>query len=514
MRHRRRTDMRRLLVLALLASLLVFVRPDNASACSCAQIDPRTEMANQDAAVIATLIEAPERKEISDEDGVWVFRVDRSVKGDLSGSIEVLAPTWGMSCGFEIAAGERTGIFLHKEAGHLHGSLCSTVEPQAMADAVDKGPPVFILAGGGGPNHLMGLDNQGAISAVAEDKRSVFSMCPDAHVLMEGFPRRLVVRQLSTMSVERLPLRVDKDARIAALFCRDPSGRKGMVAITTDGEPSTQIVEVPLGRVLADVPTEVAYLGPNYALTVDKSIELISLETGERSTLYPFEPSPAGKSPSAMPWPAPDGSSLIVMERSFDEKGKASSTAHLYDPLQQKSLDAVAIEGDAEGVTWLDDSTFVISRKTESQERTFLALDTETLETRPLPPIGRDAIRVEDQIASVMDGELVLTARDGDRTVVRTLPSKTHSLVAVMDPATATTPPVSTPRLAPPRPHPRLRRTRRLSQLPPQGFGPDPLSRSGPWFSWLGRPSSSRGDNNHSVDPGIDSSPTPVSNTE
>lgn len=61
------------------------------------------------------------------------FQVERSVKGDIGGRVDVTAAASGASCGLELQVGQRTGLLLRRDAGGGWTSgLCSQVEPQAL----------------------------------------------------------------------------------------------------------------------------------------------------------------------------------------------------------------------------------------------------------------------------------------------------------------------------------------------------------------------------------------------
>ena len=60
------------------------------------------------------------------------FVVERSVKGELGGSIDVEAAADGASCGLELERGERTGLFVRREGDSWSSSLCAQAEPDAL----------------------------------------------------------------------------------------------------------------------------------------------------------------------------------------------------------------------------------------------------------------------------------------------------------------------------------------------------------------------------------------------
>ena len=86
-------------LLFVLALGTLVLRVDAASACSCVLLDPRSALKAADAAFVGTLIEKrePPNAESSADDAVYVFRVERVVKGELPETLEVLSATSGAS---------------------------------------------------------------------------------------------------------------------------------------------------------------------------------------------------------------------------------------------------------------------------------------------------------------------------------------------------------------------------------------------------------------------------------
>jgi hypothetical protein len=71
------------------------------------------------------------------------FDVERTVKGDIVGRVEVVAAAGGATCGLELEVGERTGLFLQRTETGWRSSLCSQTEPAgllAFAPAVTPVP--------------------------------------------------------------------------------------------------------------------------------------------------------------------------------------------------------------------------------------------------------------------------------------------------------------------------------------------------------------------------------------
>jgi hypothetical protein len=88
---------------ALVLAVLAF-RVEPAAACSCAVGDPRTMLAEADAAFVGTFVakHGPLRIQSSADDAVYVFRIEQVVKGSLGATVDVVSATDGASCGLEV----------------------------------------------------------------------------------------------------------------------------------------------------------------------------------------------------------------------------------------------------------------------------------------------------------------------------------------------------------------------------------------------------------------------------
>lgn len=125
--------------------------------CSCrAGVAVDEKLAQSDAAFVGVL------KGRDDPDGagpivssgrrvVNHFDVERIVKGDIGATVEVEAAAGGASCGLELAAGTRTGLFLRRsEAGRWTSSLCSQVAANELLASAPGGGVAPGPAPGGG----------------------------------------------------------------------------------------------------------------------------------------------------------------------------------------------------------------------------------------------------------------------------------------------------------------------------------------------------------------------------
>lgn len=103
---------------------------DDACACSCARPDPAVYLESFDGAFVGTFVErrsSAQEGPFGGPGAVYVFDVERVVKGRLPATLHVVAPSDGAGCGLEIPVGERTGLFLTREQGSWTSVLCHQV---------------------------------------------------------------------------------------------------------------------------------------------------------------------------------------------------------------------------------------------------------------------------------------------------------------------------------------------------------------------------------------------------
>lgn len=143
----RTRDMRRLILVAILAAGTIVTRCGPAHACSCVQADSKSRLESSEAAFIGTLISKGSPKGSdgmygSGEEVPFRFRVNEVAKGDLPREIDVWSANSGASCGLEVGVGETSGIFLYRQGDRWTSGLCSQVDPESLRQA----------AGGHGPS--------------------------------------------------------------------------------------------------------------------------------------------------------------------------------------------------------------------------------------------------------------------------------------------------------------------------------------------------------------------------
>lgn len=117
-----------------LSTLLVLRSASPAFACSCVGLDRVLATPEAfSAAFVGTVVDAPDISVVRNSVQLvsWKFRVEAVYRGELPAIVEVKAPAWGMSCGFEgIGAGSRLGVLLRRVDGSWQSGLCASGVPE------------------------------------------------------------------------------------------------------------------------------------------------------------------------------------------------------------------------------------------------------------------------------------------------------------------------------------------------------------------------------------------------
>jgi hypothetical protein len=222
-------------VLAVLAALAGTVDP--AHGCSCALGDPRTALRESDAAFVGTLLERREGPIRSSADVVTlVFRVERSVKGQLGSRIEVRTAASGASCGIEAHLGQRTGLFLTRIGSQWSSTLCRQIAPRTLLAAAAPlpralgGHAALVVTGRFGSARTLALDARGRTLAygLGRGEGMLLSECPGSRRVAEVAADRggvlLGVRRVRTFRLAWERRLSPSSHGVEALQCRDSRG--------------------------------------------------------------------------------------------------------------------------------------------------------------------------------------------------------------------------------------------------------------------------------------------------
>ncbi|HWL48730.1 MAG TPA: hypothetical protein VNT92_02550 [Acidimicrobiia bacterium] len=203
------------LAIALLLGLgLVFQGALPARGCSCMAPDPYAGLVEADGAFVGALVSVDrDLGPVYDSSTLvdFQFEVEAALKGDIGETIVVKSAVEGASCGFEVPVGQRVGILLHRIGGEWQGTLCSTLDADALLAAVE-GPPTPVA---GSPPHVVASVSMGEAGLVALNRAGeivgygrgqppgLLSVCPDGQVLI-GHAGGNQVRTWSLASLEEV----------------------------------------------------------------------------------------------------------------------------------------------------------------------------------------------------------------------------------------------------------------------------------------------------------------------
>lgn len=395
-----------LLGLVVLVSVAGFVAPRPVSACSCAQLDPATGLAEYPAAFVGTLVDVSGQIGAfldSGADTVYRFEVDEWVKGDLGDFVDVHSPAGGASCGIEVGVGNRTGVFLRVENGQLTSSLCSTIDADVLLAGSKPlqvgapGPAVVLVSGNiGGFTYLILNEEGGIVAGIngpfaeAFQQPSQFSICPGGAVMVEQWDRGIVVRALSDLSIIR-QVSLDDFAETTAVLsmrCVSRNGSEILVAgeewngktsiarvfkITETIEPW---IEIPGGQV---------WLGDTLAVIQDHQTNEISIVDYANTSTNVIFATPTNENGPFIGIAgigiSPDSSSIVLVEVEYQESEGSVSSVILFRA-DGSELSRQVLDGEASALTWLDDNRILVSRSLgDGREQVATILNATTLET-------------------------------------------------------------------------------------------------------------------------------------
>jgi hypothetical protein len=295
---------RKALLVPLLAVATVAVAwTGEASACSCADSNPRDRIEEGVPALIGRVVSHQPAEPIPQERySRYVVRVERAFNVRLGRRIEVLGDEFS-SCAFAWKVGQRVGAFLHRVRGRWTTNLCSLSTAAELERATRPYPPavgrgrVALLAGGNfGNARLMALDARGRILGYGFGQGAVrrISVCPGGRAaaeLLDRGRRRTLVAVRSLQSLEVLST-ADVPRHTTELACADPDGATVYAGgIDYRGRPARGRAQV--HRVtgtartrVVDRPAEQLALGPGAGyLWSGGRIVAAGLEDGSERTL-------------------------------------------------------------------------------------------------------------------------------------------------------------------------------------------------------------------------------------
>jgi hypothetical protein len=208
-------------------------------ACSCALPDPRAALAQADGAFIGTLVSRRQLEQRAE----LTFSVERTLKGSIGQTVEVVTASNGAACGLEAPIGTRLGLVLERRAGAWHGHLCWQFAPAELLTAAlplpapnGRGPIALVVGAGMGDTRLLALDRRGRTLAYGRGggRAGLVAVCPGSERLAElayvGSGTTLAVRTSRTLRiVRRQTVQLPGGRYALRLGCQDRSGSSVVV---------------------------------------------------------------------------------------------------------------------------------------------------------------------------------------------------------------------------------------------------------------------------------------------
>lgn len=248
---------RRVVLVVMVVTAVLGMRPLPASGCSCAGIEnPRAAIVAAAGAFVGVLerIDGDEY-----EDATFHYRVDHAIKGVTGKTVAIPTRGGGGGCGLEHRPGEHVGLFLGRKSGEWTANLCSSIDPERLLAAArplpppdGKGPPAFVVGNSLGDDRTMLLDTQGRTLAYgagpSPNSGDVIdlALCPGNQRVIEalsGFRDEaaaiLSVRLLDGFKLEgevsrtALPGLAGRTSHVRSVRCRGP-GAGGIDVVVDD----------------------------------------------------------------------------------------------------------------------------------------------------------------------------------------------------------------------------------------------------------------------------------------
>jgi hypothetical protein len=253
----------------------------------------------------------------------FYFEVEASLKGDIGETVVVKSAADGAACGIEIPIGTRAGFLLYQSSGEWEGSLCATLDPDALLSAaqglpepVAGSPPHLIVAAEMGTAGLVALDRQGQIVGYGEGPFPwMVSACPDSETFI-GSSSDTSVKVWSYADLTVIDQHQIDDtggAWINDLICTGPSGESFLAIKGLSGLEKSSLVRYADGEV-ALVSEDIERLIPTadgpVAVGSDGTIYAVDLPTGDLTALN--EPVGDVKGQIVAAFASPDGSHLAL----------------------------------------------------------------------------------------------------------------------------------------------------------------------------------------------------------
>lgn len=333
--------------------------------------NPYAGLAEADGAFVGTLYKVDRGVEPILNSGDLIdfyFEVEASLKGDIAEVIVVKSASDGGACGIELPIGTRAGLLLTRVGVEWEGSLCWTLDPDALLAAsqglpepVAGSPPHLIVVADMGTAGLVALDRQGQIVGYGEAPMpSMVSACPDDETFI-GATSGTTVKVWSYTDlgvVDEYQLDSIGGAWLNGLICAGPAGDPSLAIQVLSGVEKSTLVRYADGvtEVLAEDIERLldTAVGP-VAVGSDGVLYGVNAETGTLTPLNESIGDVPGQIVAAVS--SPDGSHIALSTLDWDEYPLDGRVSVI--DLEQGTFAQAAFACDIYPI-WLDDDRLLL----------------------------------------------------------------------------------------------------------------------------------------------------------
>ena len=445
-----------------LAVIPTLVSP--AHACSCATpSDIQTWVEESEAAFVGTFLE---KRDAGNgpfgQESIYVFEVEKWVKGDAGDVIEVRSASDGAACGFEFwTPDQRIGAIVYHEDGFLHGGLCSQIDPDVLLVAGEGVPPSktgigHLIAGNGWSSaRLSILDEAGAhITDIQPQSPEVdwdgtqgLEACPGGDLMVQWTQTHVFVWDLTTFELLESHEITGPDGYpvLREASCR--SGDASSIWVVVAHEFEAELMEIgDEARRLVSLEGDQFGIGSDFVVVQPQheDVTWVDIATGDEMRLTETAPHELRSI-----WVAahPRERLVALVETRFEGEGHVEATLSIVDdsgtPIAQ-----FEIPWETYSPAWLDQSRVVVTAYDyNDREQSFgFIFDLATGETTEVEGWNAEHTIADGNLLYGVEGGSILITdmSDGVVETLGTLPTQSAGPLLLLTEAPAVAPATTT----------------------------------------------------------------------
>ncbi len=448
----------RLVASTLLAIAVTPVLVSPARACSCAMPpDIQAWVDESQAAFVGTLLEKRDGPDGQfGEESVYVFEVEKWVKGEGGPVVEVRSASNGAACGFEFwTPDQRIGAIIREENGSLRGDLCSQIEPDVLLAATippttsSTGVGQLLIGGGWSSSHMTVVDEAGH-HVVGLDPPDVepgmgggtlLDMCPGGDLMVQSTAGIVVVWDLT--GYEPIVTYPAPEGWVSDVSCRN--GDASSIWVIAGDDVRSDLVEVADGpTVVAALPGPVGKIGSDFVVVQETHEgDAVRVDVEDGSTIE-LTTTPPGELRAVSMAVHPTDSRVAVIE-TFFTGGNGPTTARLtiFDG-SGTVTEAFDIPWETYSPSWIDEHRVVVyAYDSEDWENALgIVFEVDSGEMTEIAGWNVEATVADgDTLYGVLGGSVLTTSlTDPQVEAMVTLPQQSGGPLILLDDAPAVSP--------------------------------------------------------------------------